>query len=129
MPKKVNIVENDIEPPEETREEILQQIEEPPKEEIQPKKVEGKTRMRELYKCEHCNKYLTKKALNYSHTQYCKGLRPQQPDEETTVAEPPPPPPPQPQPLERPMSVYEQLRRERQQLKNERIQRLAQFIA
>ncbi len=47
MPKKVNIVENDIEPPEETREEILQQIEETPKEEIQPKKVEGKTRMRE----------------------------------------------------------------------------------
>ena len=128
MPKKVNIVENDIEPPEETREEILQQIEEAPKEEIQPKKVEGKTRMRELYKCEHCNKYLTKKALNYSHTQYCKGLRPQQPDEETTCVEPPPPPP-QPQLLERPMSVYELLRRERQQLKNERIQRLAQFIA
>ena len=101
---------------------------EAPKEEIQPKKVEGKTRMRELYKCEHCNKYLTKKALNYSHTQYCKGLRPQQPDEETTCVEPPSPPP-QPQPLERPMSVYEQLRRERQQLKNERIQRLAQFIA
>ena len=30
-------------------------------------------RMRELYKCEACGKYLTKKSLNYSHFKTCKG--------------------------------------------------------
>ena len=46
MPKKVNIVENDIEPPEETREEILEQIEEPPKEENNLKKLRGNSNER-----------------------------------------------------------------------------------
>ncbi len=32
MPKKVKIIENDIEPPEETREEIVEQVEDPARE-------------------------------------------------------------------------------------------------
>ena len=64
MSKIVVINENIIDEPEETREEILEQIEEPqapaPKQGA-PQKAEGRTRMRELYRCEYCGKYLTKK--------------------------------------------------------------------
>ena len=86
MPKKVVIKENNIGAPEETREEILEQVEQatteapsepPPVERQPPLKAEGRTRMRELYRCEFCNKYLTKKALNYSHAKYCKGQQQQ----------------------------------------------------
>ena len=126
MSKKVVIKENIIDEPEETREEILEQIEEPqapaPKQSA-PQKAEGRTRMRELYRCEYCGKYLTKKALNYSHTKYCKGQQPEQPPEEPTqevceIIEP------QPQ-----LSIMEQIRQQRLEVKRERIARLSQNIA
>ena len=126
MSKKVVIKENIIDEPEETREEILEQIEEPqapaPKQSA-PQKAEGRTRMRELYRCEYCGKYLTKKALNYSHTKYCKGQQPEQLPEEPTqevceIIEP------QPQ-----LSIMEQIRQQRLEAKRERIARLSQNIA
>ena len=82
MSKKITIKEEDIEPPpEETRDEILQQVAEAPPPPSPPpaaepatqQKAESKMRMRELYKCEGCDKYLTKKSLNYSHQNTCKG--------------------------------------------------------
>jgi hypothetical protein len=44
----------------------------PPAEPTQ-QKAECKMRMRELYKCDDCGKYLTKKSLNYSHYKTCRG--------------------------------------------------------
>ena len=72
MPKKVVIKESSVEPAEETQEEIVEPVEpeptqpqppaEPPPLERRPsQKADGRTRMRELYRCEYCNKYLTKK--------------------------------------------------------------------
>ena len=136
MPKKVVIKENTIEAPEETREEILEHVEqaevqpqppaEPPPLERQPtQKAEGRTRMRELYRCEYCNKYLTKKSLNYSHTKYCRGQQPEQ------VEDPPPPEPEETiqEPPQTRRSMMEQFRPEQRQLKQERIRLLAQNIA
>ena len=82
MRKKVVIKEVDIpEPAEESRDEIVQQVasEDKPADAIeQPEqkvlqKAESRTRVRELYKCEDCGKYLTKKSLNYSHPRTCRG--------------------------------------------------------
>ena len=72
MPKKVVIKESSVEPAEETQEGIVEPVEpkptqppppaEPPPLERRPsQKADGRTRMRELYRCEYCNKYLTKK--------------------------------------------------------------------
>ena len=59
MSKKVTIKEQDIEAPiEESRDEIVQQISNPQPSE--PQKVDARTRVRELYKCDDCGKYLTK---------------------------------------------------------------------
>ena len=150
MSKKVTIKEQDIEP-EETRDEIIEQVNntppppepEPPKvvEPPQPQKAEARTRVRELYKCDLCDKYLTKKSLNYSHAKTCKG-RPEnqkvkEPEVEyeppvsyeTPVSYEPPPPPPQryvPPPPQ--MPLYDQMRLERRQAHLNRINRLAQFI-
>ena len=136
MPKKVVIKENTIEAPEETREEILEQVEQaeaqpptapepppPPPPQQQPtQKAEGRTRMRELYRCEYCNKYLTKKSLNYSHAKYCKGQQPEQ------VEEPPPEEIPEETSQEPPqtrMSLMTHIREEQRRLKHERIRMLA----
>jgi len=82
MSKKITIKEEDIEPPqEEAHDEIIQQVAEAPPPPSPPpaaepptqQKAESKMRMRELYKCEGCGKYLTKKSLNYSHQNTCKG--------------------------------------------------------
>ena len=133
MPKKVLIKENLIETPEEATETNLEQVEPaeaqpqppvepPPLEQKAPPKADGRTRMRELYRCEYCNKYLTKKALNYSHAKYCKGQQPQQVEECAPVEEPP-----QEIPQTR-LSLMEQFRRERQMLKLERMSLLARNI-
>ena len=37
-------------------------------------KSEGETRTTQLYMCEYCGKYLTKKSLNYSHKRTCPAL-------------------------------------------------------
>ena len=79
--------------------------------------------MRELYRCEYCNKYLTKKSLNYSHAKYCKGQQPEQVQECAPVQEEPPEIP------QTRLSLMEQFRREKQMLKLERIKLLAQNIA
>ena len=86
-------------------------------------KADGRTRMRELYRCEYCNKYLTKKSLNYSHAKYCKGQQPEQVQECAPVQETPPEIP------QTRLSLMEQFRREKQMLKLERIRMLAQNIA
>ena len=77
MSKKITIKEQDVdEPPEESRDEIVQLTAETPAPEPPPppataapaepvqQKAECKMRMRELYKCEACGKYLAKKSLN-----------------------------------------------------------------
>ena len=59
MSKKVTIKEQEIEEPvEESREEIVQQISNPTPPE--PQKADARMRVRELYKCDDCGKYLTK---------------------------------------------------------------------
>ena len=130
------IIENEIEPPEETREDILKQVEQSetqpiPQAQEPQTKAEGRTRMRELYKCEHCNKYLTKKALNYSHTKYCKGLYP--PDEEPPIDEEPIVEVTQPPVLEQPplsrMCIMAELRRQKREAKEHNIARLSLNIA
>ena len=75
MSKKITIKEEDVDEP---YEEIMGQVDstppEPPPEPTPPpppqpekQKADCKMRMRELYKCDDCGKYLTKKSLNYSH--------------------------------------------------------------
>ena len=131
MPKKVSIKENLIdETPQETADEIEpeetqpQQPAEPsPVEQKAPPKADGRTRMRELYRCEYCNKYLTKKSLNYSHAKYCKGQQPEQVQECAPVQEAPPEIP------QTRLSLMEQFRREKQMLKLERLKLLARNIA
>ena len=138
MNKKVTIKEQEIEP-EETRDEIIEQVNntppppepEPPKvvEPPQPQKAEARMRVRELYKCELCDKYLTKKSLNYSHAKTCKGRPENQKVKEPEVEyEPPPPPPQQYVPPPPQMPLYDQMRLERRQAHLNRINRLAQFI-
>ena len=86
MSKKITIKEEDVDEP---YEEIIEQVDNTPtpdpipesKPEPKPEpapmpekqKAECKMRMRELYKCDDCGKYLTKKSLNYSHAKTCKG--------------------------------------------------------
>ena len=129
MPKKVLITENLIEEPQQeiTDEPAEEQPETPaepvPVEQKAPPKADGRTRMRELYRCEYCNKYLTKKSLNYSHAKYCKGQQPEQVQECAPVQETPPEIP------QTRLSLMEQFRREKQMLKLERIRMLAQNIA
>ena len=94
-----------------------------PVEQKAPPKADGRTRMRELYRCEYCNKYLTKKSSNYSHAKYCKGQQPEQVQECAPVQETPPEIP------QTRLSLMEQFRREKQMLKLERIRMLAQNIA
>ena len=89
--------------------------------------------MRELYKCDDCGKYLTKKSLNYSHAKTCKG-RP-----ENQIKEPPPQPPPVQQPIQQPIQqpsyqppqipIHEQMRMERRRAHLDKINRLSMFIA
>ena len=136
MRKKVVIKEVDIpEPAEESRDEIVQQVasEDKPADAIeQPEqkvlqKAESRTRVRELYKCEDCGKYLTKKSLNYSHPSTCRGNPENTVKQEEEEPEPmvtPYTPPPQPQ-----THLYEQMRMERRRQHLERISRLSQFIA
>ena len=126
MNKKVTIKEEDIEaPPEETLEEIVEQVKAPaptpaPQE---PQKADTRMRVRELYKCDLCGKYLTKKSLNYSHFKTCRGNPENQtkaPKEPPPQADPPPPyeepapapPPPQqvPQYVQPQVPIYEQMR-------------------
>ena len=129
MPKKVLIKENFIEEtPQEITDEPAKEEPETPAEPIPVEqkalpKADGRTRMRELYRCEYCNKYLTKKSLNYSHAKYCKGQQPEQVQECAPVQEAPPEIP------QTRLSLMEQFRREKQMLKLERIKLLAQNIA
>ena len=94
--------------------------------------------MRELYKCEACGKYLTKKSLNYSHFKTCKGnpenqvAKPKKelPPEPPPEAPPQPPPQPPPQQYVPPqMSLYDQMRIERRRAHLDKINRLSMFIA
>ena len=140
MSKKITIKEQDVEEPaEETREEIVKQLDAPappppPATIVEPaqQKAECKMRMRELYKCDSCGKYLTKKSLNYSHQRTCKGnpanqvAKPKK--EEAPEKEEHYEPPPQ-QYIPPPMPLYEQMRLERRRAHIEKISRLAQFIA
>ena len=138
MSKKITIKEQDVEEPlEESRDEIVQQLtaETPAPEPPPPpataapaepaqQKADCKMRMRELYKCEACGKYLTKKSLNYSHFKTCKGnpenqvAKPKK--EQPSVDEyeplpqhnqqPPPQQPPRQQYVPPHMSLYDQMR-------------------
>ena len=154
MSKKITIKEQDVEDPaEETREEIVEQLNVPAPSSPEPppppataapaeppqQKADCKMRMRELYKCDGCGKYLTKKSLNYSHQRTCKGnpanqvAKPKKEEapEKEEHYEPSPPqyePPPQ-QYIPPPMPLYEQMRLERRRAHIEKISRLAQFIA
>jgi hypothetical protein len=81
MSKKIIITEQDVDEP---YEEIIEQVDNSPPEPPPPdppppppqpekQKADCKMRMRELYKCDDCGKYLTKKSLNYSHYKTCRG--------------------------------------------------------
>ena len=145
MNKKVTIKEEDIEaPPEETLEEIVEQVKAPARTPApaEPQKADTRMRVRELYKCDLCGKYLTKKSLNYSHFKTCRGNPENQtkaPKEPPPQEEPPPPyeepepapPPPQqvPQYVQPQVPIYEQMRMERRRAHLERINRLSMFIA
>ena len=139
MSKKITITEQDVEEPaEESREEIVKQLDAPappppPATIVEPaqQKAECKMRMRELYKCDGCGKYVTKKSLNYSHQRTCKGNPANQvakPKKEEPPEEDYYQPPPQ-QYVPPPMPLYEQMRLERRRAHLEKINRLAQFIA
>ena len=131
MSKKITIKEEDVEEP---YDEIIEQVdntppplEPPPPPEPPPpekQKAECKMRMRELYKCDDCGKYLTKKSLNYSHAKTCKG-RP-----ENQIKEPPPQPPPVQRVQQPPqIPIHEQMRMERRKAHLDKINRLSMFIA
>ena len=105
--------------------------------------------MRELYKCDDCGKYLTKKSLNYSHAKTCKGRSENQIKDFVEkssaknavhfAAEPPPQPPPAQQPIQQPIRqpiqqppqipIHEQMRMERRKAHLDKINRLSMFIA
>ena len=101
-------------------------------------KADSKMRMRELYKCDGCGKYLTKKSLNYSHQNTCKGNPanqakppPKQCEEPVTieyVEEATPVKMPEPPPLAPQIPLYQQLAMERQRAHFEKINRLKRFI-
>ena len=144
MSKKVNIKEEDIEPEcePENREEIVEQVNNtsPPA----PLKDEPRTRITQLHKCDYCDKYMTRKSLNYSHARWCKGrpenqVKKESPKESEPI-EPQPSiyqqePPYQPAPHYEPSYVipqlptYEQMRTERRRQHLAKINHLSQFIA
>ena len=150
MSKKFTIKEQDIEAPiEESRDEIVEQVnaQTPPHPEHPPppalpveppqQKAECKMRMRELYKCDACGKYLTKKSLNYSHNRSCKGnpenqvtkpKRESPPEEEPQMPQPYVPPPMPQQYVPPPVPLYEHIRLERRRAHLENINRLSMFI-
>ena len=147
MSKKITIKEEDIEPPpEESRDDIIQQVSAPPPPSPPPpaaepptqQKADSKMRMRELYKCDGCGKYLTKKSLNYSHQNTCKGNPanqakppPKQCEEPVTieyVEEATPVKPPEPPPLYHNLPLYQQMAIERRRAHLEKIERLKRFI-
>ena len=168
MSKKITITEQDVDEP---YEEIIEQVDNSPPEPPPPdpppppqpdvsstssaknathfaaekQKADCKMRMRELYKCDDCGKYLTKKSLNYSHYKTCRGkpenqikpdVKPQAPPPEPKPQAPPPepvqqmtPPPVYYQQMPRQIPLYEQMRLEKQRAHLEKIQRLSMFIA
>ena len=146
MSKKITIKEEDIEPPlEESRDDIIQQVNAPPPPTPPPaaepptqQKADSKMRMRELYKCDGCGKYLTKKSLNYSHQNTCKGNPanqakppPKQCEEPATieyVEEATPVKMPEPPPLAPQIPLYQQIAMERRRAHLEKIDRLKRFI-
>ena len=142
MSKQVTIHEEDIcDQAEDSRDEIVEQLTNPPPPMLDPivsQKAEARMRVRELYKCEGCNKYLTKKSLNYSHHKTCAG------NPENQIKREPPPKyeerPPSPRPIQQPIqqptqipvrqiSLYDPMRIERQRQHHDNISRLAMFIA
>ena len=149
MAKKITIKEQDIEAPlEESRDEIVEhvntQVPSPPAPASAPpaepaqQKAECKMRMRELYKCDACGKYLTKKSLNYSHNRSCKGnpenqvTKPKKespPEEEPQIPQPYVPPPMPQQYVPPPVPLYEQIRLERRRAHLDKINRLSMLIA
>ena len=92
-----------------------------------------KQRVNNLVQCELCNKFVTKKTLNYSHAKTCKGrLENQKPPEPVRETSPEPiretmPEPSVPQQYIRP--TYQQLKMEQRRAHLENINRLARFIA
>ena len=152
MGKRITIKEEDVDEP---YEEIIEQDDNSPPEPPPPdpppppqpekQKADCKMRMRELYKCDDCGKYLTKKSLNYSHYKTCRGkpenqikpdVKPQAPPPEPKPQAPPPepvqqmtPPPVYYQQMPRQIPLYEQMRLEKQRAHLEKIQRLSMFIA
>ena len=145
MSKKITIKEEDVEEP---YEEIIEQVDNTPdpmpesKPEPVPmpekQKAECKMRMRELYKCDDCGKYLTKKSLNYSHAKTCKGRPENQRKEPVQEPEPKPEPKPVQQPVHiiqqpsyqpPPIPIHEQMRMERRRAHLDKINRLSMFIA
>ena len=153
MSKKIAINEEDVEEPlDESRDDIVQHVthlpDSPPvtaaPEPVQEQKAESKTRTTQLYKCDYCGKYLTKKSLNYSHRRSCPGRPENQVKPEAKKQEPPPPPEPEPveeyvppvQEYVPPVQQYspqlptmELLRMERRRQHLAKINRLTQFIA
>ena len=160
MSKKITIKEEDVEEP---YEEIIEQVDntpelpdvtstssaknavhfaaEPPPPPPEKQKAECKMRMRELYKCDDCGKYLTKKSLNYSHYKTCRG-KPENKIKPDVKPQAPPPQAPPPEPVQqmtpppvyyqqvpRQIPIYEQMRLEKQRAHLEKIQRLSMFIA
>ena len=147
MSKTVTIIEEDI--PEETREEILENMNEPePVVEIcqEVKQPATKQKIRNLIQCTLCGKYVTKKTLSYSHKKSCPALPENQNKPKPEKAEPKEvikevvqeepehtvyqqEPPYQPSHQEPQIPYYQRMRMERRQLHNERIRLLSQFIA
>ena len=77
MNRTVTIIEEDI--PEETREEILENMNEPEPVEVcqevqEVKQPATKQKIRNLIQCTLCGKYVTKKTINYSHKRSCPAL-------------------------------------------------------
>ena len=154
MSKKITIKEQDVDEP---YEEIIEQVDNsppeppppdpPPQPQPEKQKADCKMRMRELYKCDDCGKYLTKKSLNYSHYKTCRGkpenqikpdVKPQAPPPQAPPPQAPPPqepvqqmtpPPVYYQQVLRQIPLYEQMRLEKQRAHLEKIQRLSMFIA
>ena len=131
------IKEVDVEgPADESRDDIVEQLNapapsppEPPAEPAQ-QKAECKMRMRELYKCDGCGKYLTKKSLNHSHSRTCKGL----PENQAPKKQPPPAEKPYEEPYEEPppppqIPLYAQMQMEKRRAHLNKINRLSMLIA
>ena len=152
MSKNIVIKEEDLDNQEDqSREEIIEEVNKPeepkPIEVCEPikQKADSRMRMRELYKCDLCGKYLTKKTLNYSHQKSCTGnpnnQKPIIPPMAQQIEEPPkqvefvmkeetPPSqqimtPVQPQ---RQIPIYQQMAMERRLAHLQKIDRLKQFI-